>query len=129
MGSLADAESAVRAAALTLVQTPEGRVRVEDYLTVLAAATGEAALAAAGFDVAGHDLPPGSALFFDPVNAVLTGDPVTRPAAAGTVWALIEPLGGSLAPADALPEPTALYRFVVDHLGEAEWGRVTTSVG
>ena len=129
MGTLDDAQTAVRAAALDLVQTPDGRVRVEDYLTVLAAAAGEAALAAAGFDVEGHDLPPGSALFFDPVNAVLTGDPITRPAAPGTVWSLIEPLGGSLAPAAALPDPAALYRFVVEQLGQADWGRVSTSVG
>lgn len=128
MGTLAEAESAVRAAALGLVQTPDGRVRVEDYLTVIAAAAGEASLAAAGFDVEGHDLTPGSGLFFDPVNAVLTGDPITRPAAPGTVWSLIEPLGGSLAPVDALPDPAALYRFVVEHLGAAGWGRVSTSV-
>ena len=129
MGTLDDAQSAVRIAALGLVQTPDGRVRVEDYLTVLAAAAGEASLAAAGFDVEGHDLAPGSGLFFDPVNAVLTGDPLTRPAAPGTVWSLIEPLGGSLAPAAVLPDPAALYRFVVEHLGQADWGRVSTSVG
>lgn len=129
MGTLDDAQSAVRTAALTLVQTADGRVRVEDYLTVLAAAAGEAALAAAGFDIEGHDLTPGSGLFFDPVNAVLTGDPITRPAGPGTVWSLVEPLGGTLVPAAELPDPAALYRFVVEHLGQADWGRVSTTVG
>ena len=129
MGTLDDAQSVVRTAALGLVQGPDGRVRVEDYLTVLAAAAGEASLAAAGFDVEGHDLTPGSGLFFDPVNALLTGDPITRPAAPGTVWSLIEPLGSSLTPAAALPDPAAVYRFVVEHLGQADWGRVSTSVG
>jgi hypothetical protein len=42
--NLAGRAGKVRDAALAIVQTPDGGVRVEDYLTVLAAAVGEAAL-------------------------------------------------------------------------------------
>mgnify|MGYP001797027727 CR=1 FL=1 len=42
MGTLDDARCGVRTAGVGLVQGPDGRVRVEAYLTVLAAAAGEA---------------------------------------------------------------------------------------
>ena len=130
MGTLAEAETAIREAAISLVQEPGGGVRVEDYLATLAAATGEAALAASGFDVEHHALAPGSALFHDPVNARLTGDPVTTPAPAGTVWSMLEPLvAKGVLPAHALPDPTATYRHVAESVGRAPWGEVSTTVG
>lgn len=76
MTNLAGRAGKVRDAALAIVQTPDGGVRVEDYLTAQAAAVGEAALGAAGFDVVHPTLVPGSAVFFDAVNEVLTGDPL-----------------------------------------------------
>ncbi len=94
MGTLADAESRIRQAALRLVQEPDGRVRVEDYLTSLAAATGEAALAASGFDGRAPRPHAGLALFHDPVNARPTGDPSDcRPRRTG-VWAILASLPG-----------------------------------
>ena len=68
--------ASIREAAIAFVQA-DGGVRVEDYLTCLGALTGEAALAAAGFDVEGHDLTPGSPLLYEPVNQVLSGDQAT----------------------------------------------------
>ena len=65
---------AVRDAALQLVQDERG-VRVEDYVTVLAAAAGEATLVDADlFDIEANDLTPGAGVFGDAINVVLTGD-------------------------------------------------------
>src|SRR4051794_22365740 len=112
----------LRDVALQMVQNERG-VRVEDYLTTLAAAAGEAALAAAGFDVEGHTLPPGSGLFFEPVNAVLTGDPLPPGGAApGTVWAVLVAAGLPL------PTPESLYRHVAATMASVEWGSVATTV-
>ena len=127
MGTLADAETRIREAAIHLVQEPGGGVRVEDYIATLAAATGEAALAAAGFDVEHHDLAPGSVLDYDAVRGRLTGDPVTSPAPAGTVWSLLEPLSGRAVPASAFPDAQGLYDQTERNLGQAgPWGLGTT---
>ena len=55
-------------AALARVQEPAtGRVRVEDYLTVLGSITGESALVAAGVvDVESSEIPPGVARVWRP---------------------------------------------------------------
>jgi hypothetical protein len=121
MGDVAGAEAALRAAALAMVQDERG-VRVEDYLTSIAAATGEGSLAAAGFDVTGHDLTPGSALFFEPVNELLTGDSVDD-VPAGSVYGIFQ----SQAPA-LLPTPKELYEHVARSVGSADWGQVTVTV-
>ena len=120
MGDVAGAEAALRDAAMALVQDDRG-VRVEDYLASLAAATGEGALATAGFDVAGHDLPPGSPLFFEPVNHVLTGD-VLDDVPPGSVYGILQALAG-----DA-PSPKELYELVARTLGQAGWGKVVVTV-
>lgn len=122
MTDLETTAAELRDVALSMVQDERG-VRVEDYLTTIAAAAGEAALAAAGFDVEGHELTPGSGLFFAAVNAVLTGDPMPADGPpAGTVWAV---LAGTGAP---LPDPEQLYRHVASTVGQAEWGSVATTV-
>ena len=105
---------------MALVQDERG-VRVEDYLTVLAAATGEGALATAGFDVAGHDLPPGSPLFYEPVNLVLTGD-VLDDVPAESVYGILDGLS------ERLPTSKELYELVAGSVGGAEWGHVTVTV-
>jgi len=110
----------LRQAAIALVQDDRG-VRVEDYLASLAAATGDAALASAGFDVAGHDLTPGAPLFFEPVNQVLTGDTLTD-VPAGSVYGILQGL------TDDAPSPKELYEHVARSLGSAEWGQVTVTV-
>jgi hypothetical protein len=120
MAELETAEAALRDAAIALVQDEHG-VRVEDYLTTLAAATGEGALAAAGFDVAGHDLTPGSGLFFEPVNMLLTGDTVDDVPPA-SVYGILQDLVATP------PTPTELYELVARSVGSAEWGKVTVTV-
>ena len=56
---------ALRDVALAYVQDERG-VRVEDYVTVLAAATGEAAIVASGvIDIEHNELTPGAAVFGD----------------------------------------------------------------
>src|SRR3954451_16803470 len=112
----------LRDAALGLGQNERGG-RVEGYLTTPAAAAGRGGLAAAGFDVEGHTLPPGSGLFFEPVNAVLTGDPLQPGGAApGTVWAVLAAAGLPL------PTPESLYRHVAATMTSVEWGSVATTV-
>ena len=120
MADLAGAEAALREAAIALVQNEQG-VRVEDYLATLAAAAGEGALAAAGFDVAGHDLPPGSPLFFEPVNAILTGDTVAD-VPADSVYGILRDL------TPEPPTPTELYEQVARSVGGADWGKVNATV-
>lgn len=135
MGTLADAESRIRQAALRLVQEPDGRVRVEDYLTTLAAATGEAALAASGFDVEHHDLPPGAALTHDAVRGRLgtdaTGpqDGSPAPAPAGTVWSILSGLRDRVVPAAAFPSTEDLQRGLGSTAEAPGWGEVPLTVG
>lgn len=120
--------TSIREAAIGFVQA-DGAVRVEDYLTSLAALTGEAALAAAGFDVEGHDLRPGSGLFFEPVNEVLSGDQGSLDGApAGSVAGVLRD-GWVPALVPAMPEPDALYRHVASTITEAAWGHVVTTTG
>ncbi len=114
----------IRDAALHSVQAADRGVRVEDYLTTLAAATGEAALAATGFPVDAHDLPPGSPVFVEAVNGVLTGDPLPPHGVAppGTVWSVLQ------AARLPLPDPGELYAQHAAGVGSAGWGFVATSV-
>ena len=121
MGDLGDAPDRLRDGALALVQDERG-VRVEDYLASLAAATGEAALATAGFDVVGHDLTPGAPLFYEPVNHVLTGD-VLEDVPAGSLYGILQGL------VDGPPTPKELYEHVASNVGAAEWGHVTLTLG
>jgi len=59
------AGEAIAAAAMAGVQNERG-VRVEEYLSALAAATGEAAVVAAGiFDIEDNAMTPGTAVFGD----------------------------------------------------------------
>src|SRR5512141_3330760 len=70
------AERLAKTAVLRVQEPATGRVRVEDYLTVLAAMAGEAALvvgiAPAEIETAG--LVPGSPVFGPQINEALTGD-------------------------------------------------------
>jgi hypothetical protein len=117
------ADEALRNAAIAMVQNDHG-VRVEDYLATLAAATGEAALATAGFDVAGHDLTPGSALFWEPVNRVLTGD-VLDDVPPGSVFGIVQGAVGST----PLPTPRELFEHIAGTVLSGEWGTVAVTVG
>jgi hypothetical protein len=126
----AQAEEALRAAALHLVQNEHG-ARVEDYLATLAAATGEAAIVAAGlFDIEDNEMTPGSGVFGDEINQRLTGDGLnvgTVPAAT-VVGVLRDRLVPVVAPLVAFGTLEGRYRFVADHVGHSEWGRVALSI-
>ena len=126
------AASALAAAALQRVQDPATRrVRVEDYLTVLAAMTGEAALLAAGvLDLETTDLPPGSPVFGDPMNQVLTGDTANLASVPpdSVVGILVAELVPGTYALEAIPPLEALYAGVAAGVGAVEWGKVPLSV-
>jgi hypothetical protein len=124
------AAEAIANAALNRVQDERG-VRVEDYLTALSAATGEAAIVAAGIDIESLDITPGAALFGDQINQALTGDTaeledVPADTIVGILVDQLVPGTVSLADFGALED---LYRSVATHVGEQEWGNVYVSVG
>lgn len=121
---------AVRDAALQLVQDERG-VRVEDYVTVLAAAAGEATLVDADlFDIEANDLTPGAGVFGDAINVVLTGDgseaggiPTTS-----TVGVLVDQLVPDVVALAAFDGIEARYAQVAAAAGSLPWGEVAVSV-
>lgn len=121
---------AVRDAALQLVQDERG-VRVEDYLTVLAAAAGEATLVDADlFDIEANDLTPGAGVFGDAINQVLTGDATD---AAGlhpttTVGVLVDQLVPDVVGTDAFGELGERYARVAAAAGSLPWGEVAVAL-
>lgn len=120
----------VRDAALAMVRDRQG-VRVEDYLTVLASATGEAVVVDAGlFDIEHNELVPGSAVFGDALNVLLSGDVEDVAAAdpSSVVGMLRDQLVPAILPLDTFPPLRDLYEHVARHVGSQAWGTVATSV-
>jgi hypothetical protein len=118
--------------ALRRVQEPKtGRVRVEDYLTVLAAITGEAALVASGvLDIETTQLTPGSPIFGDPMNQILSGDSTDLAAQPpDTVVGILvaELVPGTFELGDFEPLQ-GVYRRVAERVGSAPWGAVMAAV-
>src|SRR5512142_3281941 len=70
------AERLARTAIVRVQEPGTGRVRVEDFLTVLAAVAGESArvVGIAPADIETAELIPGSPVFGPQINEVLTGD-------------------------------------------------------
>lgn len=125
------AADALAQAALQHVQVPARGVRVEDYLTTLAAMTGEAAILAAGFlDLEASDVPPGSPLFGDPTNHVLSGDTTDLAAAPAdsVIGILVAELVPGTVPLALFGSIEDVYRHVAASVGKAPWGAVTVSV-
>ena len=126
------AATELAAAALLRVQARDTRrVRAEDYLTVIASMTGEAALVASGvIEIETSDLVPGSGLFGDQINIALSGD--TTDVAAAPADSVIGLLVRELVPGVVLPEAfgnlSALYRHVAAGIGATPWGAVALSV-
>ncbi|HEX7491037.1 MAG TPA: hypothetical protein VF337_04980 [Candidatus Limnocylindrales bacterium] len=117
--------------AIGRVQGKSGGVRVEDYVTVLAALTGEAALVAAElFDIETTTITPGAAVFGDRINEILTGDQpdATKVPADSVVGILV----GELVPGTVALDPflplDEFYARVAANVGEVPWGNVATSV-
>jgi hypothetical protein len=127
-GGVEAAALTIRDAAFEYVRNESG-VRVEDYLTVLAALTGEAALVSAGIDIEAVDVAPGSGVFGGRMNDVLTGDTAELDEAGpGTVVGLLrDRLVPGIAAADWF-DLQRLYTFVASNVGRAPWGAVTVSV-
>ena len=126
------AAAELAAAALASVQEPATRrVRVEDYLTVIASMTGEAALIASGvIEVEKTSSAPGSPLFGDMINRVLSGDTADPSAVPpDSVFGLFvrELVPGTVALGD-IPDLGDLYRNVAAGVGSASWGAVPLSV-
>lgn len=118
-------------AALDHVKDSRG-VRVEDYLTVLAATTGEAALVSAlGFDIERSTFTPGAAVFGDEINRVLSGDATDAGAVPpdSVVGILIHELVGDVVPISSFNSLDSLYAHVAASVGKAGWGEITTTVG
>lgn len=112
----------------------EDGVRVEEYVAVLAAATGEAAIVSAGlFDIENNDMAPGSGLFGAGINTMLSGD-LTDPAAIAAggptsiVGLLIAELVPDTVPVAAFDVIPDLYEQVAGSMGSLEFGEVEISV-
>jgi hypothetical protein len=120
------------AVALAYVQDPATkRVRVEDYLTVLAAMTGEAAVVSAGvFDIEHTDLTPGAAVFGDAINHVLTGDSssIADVPATSIVGMLVHELVPLVVTIDAFGPLERLYAHVAETVNSAPWGTVALTI-
>jgi hypothetical protein len=117
--------------ALSHVQDESGRVRAEDYVAVLAALTGEAALVAAlGLDIETSSFAPGAALFGDQINAILTGDATDYSSLPPdtVVGIVVGQLVPGTVPVAVFPPLDELYRHVAATVGKSSWGNVTTSV-
>jgi len=106
-------------------------VRVEDYLTVLAALTGEAVVVDAGlFDIEHNDMTPGAPVFGDELNVLLSDDS-TDIAGAGpnsVVGVVRDQLVPAVLGPEGFPSPQDLYRLVAGSAGQQPWGTVATSV-
>lgn len=126
------AATSLAAAALRRVQDPvTGRVRVEDYLTVLAAATGEAAIVASGvLDIETTDLPAGAPLFGDPINQVLSGNATDLATVKpdSVVGVLVRELAPAIVPLETFGSLERLYRQVAEGVGSTAWGTVALSM-
>ncbi|HEV2638707.1 MAG TPA: hypothetical protein VGX23_26400 [Actinocrinis sp.] len=108
-----------------------GRVRVEDYLTLLASAAGEAVLVASGIvDVEFNDLNPGGAILGAAINDVLSGDKAsfTGLPADSALGILVERLVPDVFPIELFGSMDDLFKHVVTNFGQAPWGEVATTV-
>jgi hypothetical protein len=117
--------------ALQRVQDESGGVRVEDYVTVLAALTGEAAqLAAELYDIETSTIPPGVPVFGPAINVILSGDQpdLAKSPRDSVVGILVGELTPATALLDLFPPLDELYAYVAANVGKAPWGNVTTSV-
>ena len=130
MSNFHGAAAAIDEGAVALLRDERG-VRVEDYLTALAAATGEAALVDCGlFDIETTDLTPGAAVFGDQINDLLTGDAtaVDDAPATSVVGVLRDRLVPGTLTSAAFGSLERLYVLVASNVGTVPWGEVALTV-
>lgn len=135
MVSAAEREAGQKIAAAALARVAEpgtGRVRVEDYLTALAAVTGEAAIVASGvISIESSDLTPGAGIIGSQINEILTGDDATNLASVSTdnvVGILIAELVPGTVALEDFGSLVDLYEGVIANIASKPWGSVHTSV-
>jgi hypothetical protein len=124
-----DAATLIREAAFRYVEDDQG-VRVEDYVTTLAAMTGEAAFVSAGVvDIEASPIAPGRSVSGAPIDAVLTGDTTDLAAVPpfSVAGLLRDGLVGHVVPVEVL-DLGRVVRHVAAHVGKAQWGAVSLSV-
>jgi hypothetical protein len=101
-------------------------VRAEDYIATLASLTGEATLVASGLveiETAGHD--PGSWIFGDQINEILTGSPADPDAEdSSVIGTLVHDLVPAFALVDAFRPMSRWYKHAAATAGSAPWGRI-----
>jgi hypothetical protein len=130
--ALRQAASNLASAALLRVQEPATkRVRVEDYITVVASMAGEAALVASGvIEIEASEFTPGSGLFGDQINWVLSGDTtdLSSAPADSVIGLLVRELVPDTVPLNAFGSLVDLYEHVAAGIGSTAWGAVALSV-
>jgi hypothetical protein len=117
--------------ALLRVQEPATkRVRAEDYIAVLAAVTGEAAIVASGIDIESFPGTPGQGVFGNQINEVLSGDQadVGTVPSLSVLGILLSELVPATVPREYFGSIERLYRLVAANVGGVAWGTVATSV-
>lgn len=115
------------------VTDADGRIRVEDLLSAVAAVCGEACIAAAGeFDPERHDFVPGSAVLSDRINEILCANATEWSAAGESVFGLI--FTGAIRSGyviEHFPVLADVFRAYVGGLGAGtadRWGYVALGV-
>lgn len=110
----------------------EQGVRVEEFVSVLAAATGEAVIVSAGlFDIEDNDMTPGTPVFGDVINTLLSADVTDVADVAGStsvVGVLIDELVPATVPLSAFDVLDELYGQVAAATGSLEFGEVPITV-
>jgi len=113
------------------VRDPDNRIHVEDLISALAAALGEACLRQVGqADIDDPRSIPGGRVLSDAVNDMLCGDQADwAKAPAQSVFGIIHhyALVGGYAPADFPPMGEVFRAFVAGLARETEWGWVPLS--
>jgi hypothetical protein len=108
-----------------------GGVRVEDYITVLASMTGDAAFIVSGaVDIETSDIAPGAPVFGDQINHLLSDDTtdLSEVTPSSVVGTLVDELVPSTYDRADFGSLDSIYRLIVANVGKHPWGQVVTSV-
>jgi hypothetical protein len=115
------------------LQDKENRIRTEDAICLAATIVAERCIDAAGdFDLRKNDLIPGSRVFSDKINEILTGDiadkDIIEIPSQSLFGMLRDNLNGVYAPTD-FPKIADVFEFYARNIGEEkDWGKVPLSI-